>query len=155
VRSSRPTWLRALRAIHHAAFHASRDGRTAEIAAWSNAAAALGVGALAFYTTRSWVLALIAAPLAFVLLRVALAHRVTVWLAASFGTLAVAAAGGTLCWPFAHVTDSASLPSIAAVFGGILSACAPAWSYAKLARHRADNVPDSLVEPVSIIPPSH
>jgi hypothetical protein len=131
-------------------FHASREGRLAEIAAWSNAAAALALGGLAFYELRSWSIALVAMVLSFVLLRVALAHRLTVWIAASFGTLAVGAAGGTLAWVFAHVVEVPSLPSIAAVFGAIFAACPPAWSYARLAKHRADAIPDSLIEPVSV-----
>ena len=34
---------RAARAVHHAVFNASREGRAAEIAIWSNAASALAV----------------------------------------------------------------------------------------------------------------
>ncbi len=142
-----------LRAVHHAIFHASREGRVAEIAAWSNAAAALALGGLTYYGLRSWIAPLVVVVLSFILLRVALAHRVTVWIAASFGTLAVGAAGGTLAWVFAHVAEVPALPSIAAVFGAIFAACPPAWSYARLAKHRANDIPDSLVDPVSI-PPS-
>ncbi len=46
MRSSRRSTLsRALRAVHHAVFLASREGRAAEIAAWSNGAAAVAVAA--------------------------------------------------------------------------------------------------------------
>ncbi|MDB4937669.1 MAG: hypothetical protein JWP87_4641, partial [Labilithrix sp.] len=34
-------------------------------------------------------------------LRLSLAHRVTVWIAAAFGTLTIAALGGGLAWLFA------------------------------------------------------
>src|SRR5690242_4219116 len=88
------SWIANLiRSIHHAIFHASREGRSAEVAAWSNAVASLGLGAGAFMLAHSWPLALVVATFSFVLLRVALAHRLTVWVAASFGTLAVSAVG--------------------------------------------------------------
>lgn len=145
---------RALRAVHHAVFHASREGRAAEIAAWSNAAAAVGAGAGAFALSRSWPAALATALAMFVPLRVALAHRVTVWVAALLGTLAVAATSGGLAWVFAHVLEAPSAPPIAAVLGALAGALAPAWAYGRLAQRRLDEVPDSLLEPVSL-PPSH
>jgi hypothetical protein len=120
------------------------------VAAWSNAAAAVGVGAGCFWLFRSWILALVACIVTFAGLRLALAHRVTVWFAASFGTLAVAAVGGGFAWLFAHLLEAPQLPSIAAVFGAVLSATVPAWSYARLALRRAEHVPDSLIDPVSV-----
>jgi len=141
---------RAYRAVHHAIFHASREGRSAEIAFWSNTVAAVGLGGGAFYLERSWLLAAGVAVAAFVLLRIALAHRVTVWIAASFGTLAVSAAGGGLAWLFAHVIESPSAPAIAAILGAVATATVPAWAYGNLAQRRAEAIPDSLFEPISV-----
>jgi hypothetical protein len=130
-------------------FAASRHGRASEIVAWSNAAASVGLGAGAYMLGRSWPIAIGGFVIAFVLLRVALAHRLTVWMAASFGTLAIAGAGGGLSWLFAHLIEEPSAPSIAAITGALVSATGPAWAYAKLAERRAQEVPDSLVDPVS------
>lgn len=131
-------------------FDASRAGRSFEVAAWSNAAASLALGAGSYAGTRSWQIALGTAVVAFVLLRGVLTHRLTVWIAASFGTLAVGAVGGGLAWLFAHVLDAPSAPSIAAVLGALLSATVPAWAYAELAQRRAQDIRDSLVDPVSV-----
>jgi len=84
-----------------------------------------------------------------VVLRLALTHRLTVWFAATVGTLTVAAAAGAFAWLFAHVIEVAAAPSIAAIIGALLASLAPAWSYAQIARQRAGDVRDSLVEPVS------
>jgi hypothetical protein len=146
---------RTLRAIRHAVFDESRGGRAAEIAAWSNGASALAVAAAV--TVRGWErlpvhaawVGLLAGGLTLLALRLALAHRLTVWLAAVAGTLTVAAVGGTLAWLFGHVVETAAAPSIAAVAGALLAALAPAWSYANIARLRAGDVRDSLVDPVS------
>lgn len=146
---------RALRTVRHAIFDESRGGRAAEIAAWSNGASALGVAAVV--TVLGWErlpihaawVGLVAGVLTLVGLRLALAHRFTVWLAAVVGTLTVAAIGGGLAWLFGHVLEIASAPPLAALGGALLAALAPAWSYANIARRRAENVRDSLVEPLS------
>jgi hypothetical protein len=145
---------RALRGLHHAIFNASRDGRSAEIAAWSNAIASLGLGAGTYVLSHSLPGTALVPVIAFVLLRAALAHRLTVWIAASLGTLAVAALGGGLAWLFAHVIEIPAVPSLAAIFVAVLSALVPAWAYARLAQRRGANIRDSLVDPISV-PPSH
>lgn len=146
---------RLVRALAHAVFVESRQGRAAEIAAWSNGACAVAIAIGAFalawplmHGNAAW-LALISGALTLLLLRLALTNRVTVWIASALGTLTVAAAFGSLTWLFAHVIEIPSLPPVAAVLGGLLGALAPAWSYAQLARRRADAIPDSLMEPVS------
>ena len=146
---------RALRTIRHAVFDESRGGRAAEIAAWSNGATAAGV-ALAVVVLgwdrlavhAAW-LGLVAGTLTLAVLRLALTHRLTVWVAALTGTLTVAAIAGALAWLFGHVVETAGAPSIAAVAGALLGALAPAWGYAHIARRRASDVRDSLVDPVS------
>lgn len=143
---------RLLRAVHHAIFHESREGRAAEIVAWSNAAAALGAGAQAFVLDCSPAASLAIAVLAFLLLRVALLHRVTVWIAAAFGTVAIAGAAGGIAWLFAHVIEHPAAPPIAAGAAGVLAAIVPTCAYVRLAKRRAENVPDSLIEPVSARP---
>ncbi len=133
----------------------SRGGRAAEIAAWSNGASAVIVAAA--ITVIGWNrlplhaawAGLCGGALMLVVLRLALTHRLTVWLAAAAGTLTVAAAGGALAWLFAHVLEEAAAPSIAAVIGALVAALAPAWSYAQIARQRAGDERDSLVEPIS------
>lgn len=144
------------RAVHHAFFHASRAGRASEIAAWANGTSALAVAVGIAVLTWSrlpvhaaWV-GLGGGVLVFVGLRLALTHRFTVWIAALVGTLTIAALGGSLAWLFAHVGDNPSAPPTAAVFGAILAALGPAWSYAQLARRRANDVRDSLISPVSV-----
>ncbi len=140
---------RITRAIHHAIFHESRQGRAAEIVAWSNAAAALGAGAQALALGASIAASASIAVLAFVLLRLALLHRVTVWIAAAFGTVAVAGAAGGVAWLFAHVVENEAAPPIAAAAAGLLTALVPTRAYLQFARSRANDVRDSLVEPVS------
>lgn len=134
----------------------SREGRASEIAIWSNAASALvvagGVAALTWPQLpghAAWI-GLGAGIVAFIGLRLSLAHRWTVWIAAAFGTLTIAALGGGLAWLFGHVLESPSAPSIAAVLGAIAAALAPAWSYAHLARRRSEGRRDSLLEPISV-----
>lgn len=147
------------RLVHHAIFDASRGGRASEIASWANGASALatgaGVTALLWSHLGSNALAagLGALVVVFALLRLSLAHRVTVWIAAAFGTLTVTALGGSLAWLFGHVVEVPAAPSIAAVLGGLVAALAPAWSYTQLARLRSERVRDSLFEPLSA-PPS-
>jgi hypothetical protein len=137
-----------VRAVQRAIQYESRAGRAAEIAGWSNGVAAVAAGAGVWLEARSWGLAFGAALVAFVLLRLALAHRVTVWVAAIVGTLSVAAAGGALAWLFSHVSESPAAPPIAAALGALVAGALPGWAYATLARRRASDVPDSLVTPV-------
>jgi hypothetical protein len=146
---------RAIRTLAHAVFDESRGGRAAEIAAWSNAAAAVAV-ALAIIVAgwdrlavhAAW-LGLGAGAITLLVLRLALTNRLTVWIAALAGTLTVAAIAGVLAWLFGHVVEIAQAPSIAAVAGALLGALAPAWGYGHIARRRASDVRDSLVDPVS------
>ena len=72
------------------------------------------------------------------------------WIAAGFGTLTIAALGGALAWLFGHAVESPAAPSIAAVLGALFASLGPAWSYAHLARRRAEDVRDSLLAPVSV-----
>jgi hypothetical protein len=146
----------AARSVHHAIFHASREGRASEIAGWANAASALAVaaGIVVFTWARlpvhaAWI-GVFAGLVTFVGLRLSLAHRFTLWIAAAFGTLTVAALGGALAWLFGHLVESPAAPSIAAVLGAVAAALIPAWGYAHLARRRAANVRDSLIEPISV-----
>jgi hypothetical protein len=150
-RPRRSAVVRFFRALHHVIFHASRQGRCAEIAGWSNALASLGIGAGLFALYRSVGLAVGATLVIFVLLRAALANRSTIWVAASFGTLAVSATAGGLSWLFAHVLESLpTAPPIAAILGAVGAAIVPAWAYGRLAQRRAENVRDSLFDPVSV-----
>jgi hypothetical protein len=153
----RNTFVRRLR---HAVFDESRAGRAAEVAAWSNAASALavaaGTGALLWSHVgvhAIWV-GLGVSALTFAGLRLSLAHRLTVWIAAVIGTLTIASFGGSLAWLFAHVIETPSAPSIAGVLGADVAALLPAWAYSHLARRRANDVRDSLLDPVSVPPHS-
>jgi hypothetical protein len=131
-----------------------RSARANEIASWANAASALAIagGLVALTWSRAaglpahgvWI-GLGGGVLTFVGLRFSLAHRLTVWIAAAFGTLTIAALGGGLAWLFAHVVESPSAPSIAAVVGAVLASLGPAWSYAHLAHERARPARDSMV----------
>lgn len=145
---------RAARAIHHVVFDASRVGRAGEIAAWANAASAFAIavatGALLwarFATHAAW-LGLVAGLVTLLVLRLALAHRYTVWISALIGTLTVASVGATAGWLFGHVVETPNAPSIAAAFGAILAALAPAWAYGQVAQRRANAERDSLLSPV-------
>jgi hypothetical protein len=147
---------RFLRALRSAVLVESRHGRAAEIAGWSNAASAVAVALLgaavawsAMGANAAW-LGLGLGALTIMLLRVALTHRVTVWVAAVLGTVTVAALGGSLAWLFAHVIEIPALPPVFAVLGGLVAALAPAASYAQLARRRAESVRDSLIDPISV-----
>jgi hypothetical protein len=149
----RNTFARRLR---HAVFDESRAGRAAEVAAWANAASAVGVGVGVAALTWGrlsgnavWI-GVVVAVVTFAGLRLSLAHRITMWISAVVGTLSVAAIGGTIAWVFGHVIESGAAPSIAGVLGAVVSASLPAWSYAHIARRRANDVPDSLLEPVSV-----
>ncbi len=141
---------RSFRKLHHVVFHASREGRASEIAAWSNALVSVALGGGAFVWTHSWPFTVCVPILVFVLLRAALTHRVTLWIAGVLGTCSVAAAAGGLAWLFGHVIEIPSVPLIAAVVVAIGSATVPAWAYRRLAQRRAENVRDSLIDPVSI-----
>ena len=147
---------RFVRRARHAVLDASRTGRASEIAAWANAlsAIALGVGAAALTWGKlsldgAWIGGLVFV-VSFVVLRLSLAHRITVWIAGALGTLTVASIGGALAWLFAHVVDLPALPSVAAVLGALAAAAVPAWAYLQLARSREEGMPDSLVDPVSM-----
>lgn len=152
-----------LRALHHAVFHASREGRAHEVVLWSNAIASLMFAGLAWYLVRSTPATIATAVVLFVLLRLALMNRHTIWIAASCGTLAVGGVSGALAWLFGHVVEpsasaieasameaSASVPSMAAVVFAIAGAILPAWAYGRLAARRASNQRDSLIDPVSV-----
>ncbi len=140
-----------LRAIHHAFVFESRHGRAAEIVGWSNALAALVVGAAVYRGLElTLLLALGATVLAFVLLRLALAHRLTLGLAALAGTLSVAAVSGLFAWTLGHAIESyAWAPHVLGIASALGGALAPAWAYASVAAHRRQQVPDSLISPVS------
>lgn len=147
--------MKAFQVAHHAIFDASRGGRATEIASWANAASALTVGAgLAVLlwpelgANALWA-GFAALVVVFVGLRISLAHRVTVWIAAAFGTVTVAALGGSLAWLFGHVVEVPAAPSVAAVVGAVIAALAPAWSYTQIARLRSERVRDSLLAPLS------
>ena len=145
---------RAIRAVDHVVFDASRLGRAGEIAAWSNAASAFAVaiGTGAFLWSRlandaAW-LGLLAGVATFVVLRLALAHRTTVWISALVGTLTIAALGAAVAWLLGHIVEAPNAPSVAAALGAILAALAPAWAYGQLAQRRASYERDSLLSPV-------
>jgi len=147
--------VKAMLVAHHAIFDASRGGRASEIASWANAASALTAGASAAALLWSalgasalWA-GFAALVLVFVGLRLSLAHRVTVWIAAAFGTFTIAALGGALAWLFGHVVEAPGAPSVAAVVGSVVAALAPAWSYTHIARLRSERVRDSLLSPLS------
>jgi hypothetical protein len=140
-----------VRALHHAIFHASREGRASEIVLWSNAVASLAMAGLSWFLFRSTPATIATPVVLFVLLRLALMNRHTIWIAASFGTLAVGGGSGALAWLFGHVIEvSASAPSIAAVIFAVVGAMLPAWAYGRLAERRSSNQPDSLIDPVSV-----
>jgi hypothetical protein len=147
---------RLVRALKSAALVESRQGRAAEIAGWANGASAAvlgaGVGALGWPrlgATAAWP-GVAAFLLALLLLRLALAHRITVWIASAFGTLTVAALGGALAWLFAHALEVPSLPPVLGLAGALAAGVAPAWGYVQLARRRAGADRDSLLDPISI-----
>jgi hypothetical protein len=144
------------RAAHHVVFDASRVGRAGEIAAWSNGASglavALGMTALLwarFGSNATW-LGLLAGAVTLLVLRLALAHRYTVWISALIGTLTIASLGGGVAWLFGHVVESPSAPSVSAVLGALLAALGPAWAYAQLAKRRARAERDSFIDPISV-----
>jgi hypothetical protein len=144
---------RVIARVHRIIFHASREGRAAEIAAWSNAAASLLCGGGMWLLTRSWsssmIMTGVTPVVVFVALRGALTSRRTVWIAATFGTLAVGVLGAALAWLFAHVLEVERAPEMAAVIGALLAGLAPAWAYSRIAERRRQNVRDSLLDPIS------
>lgn len=145
-----------LRWLHALVFASSREGRAAEIVGWSNGLASLALGiALAAWARAPWALAGLAALVLFVLLRLALAHRVTVWIAALAGVLTTAAVGGGVGWVLGHAIESwAFAPALAAASGALAVAGPTAWAFSRYLRRRAEDAPDSLVDPVSLAPPS-
>ena len=135
-------------------FDASRVGRAGEIAAWSNAASALAIaittGALLwsrFAIDAVWI-GLLAGVALFVVLRLALAHRYTVWISALVGTLTIATLGAAVAWLIGHLVEAPDAPTVAAALGAILAALAPAWAYGQLAQRRANSERDSLLSPI-------
>jgi hypothetical protein len=145
-----------VRVTAHAVFDASREGRAAEITAWANAigafAVALGTTALLreHAGSRATWIGLAVGMVTFVALRLALAHRYTVWLAGALGTLSVASLAGAAGWVFGHLAEAPSAPSIAAVTCALLAAVVPGWGYAQVAKRRANHERDSLVDPISV-----
>lgn len=141
-----------LRRAHALVFAASRDGRAFEIVVWSNALASAALAAGTQHLCHAWPLTVTVGLVGFVLLRVALVHPVTIWLAASLGSLGVAATAGTLAWLFGHVVERPAAPAIAAVLVAVGSSTVPAWAYARLAERRvnAERPRDSLLDPVSV-----
>lgn len=145
-------WLsRVVRLIHHAVFHAPRERRASEIAAWSNALASVALGVVAFVAVHSWPLAICGPIIVFVLLRAALTNRATIWIAGVTGTVAVAVVAGGLGWLFGHVVEVPAVPLIACGVVAIGSAIVPAWAYRRLSQRRA-HVRDSLIDPISSRP---
>ena len=140
---------RTLRAFQRAVFFESRHGRAAEIAAWSNAVAALGAAASVHFAVHAWVLTAVTAPLMFVALRLALVNRKTLWVAAAFGTLSVAITAGGLGWLFGHVAEREAVPPIACAVAAALAGLVPAWAYTQLASIR-EVTRDSLVDASSV-----
>lgn len=126
--------------------HESRAGRAAEVTAWANAIASLAVGVGAFALFHGWLVALGIAIAFFALLRVALTHRIAIWISAAFGTASVAAMGGVVAWLFSHVVDRPYVPIVAGVLGAIFAGLVPGWGYFALARRHADEIPDSLLD---------
>lgn len=142
-------FTRTFRLVYRGLFYESQNGRAAEIAAWSNALAALGLGAVAYLGAHSWILALVVAPLAFVGLRVSLVNRKTLWIAAVFGTLAVAGAAGGMGWLFGHLAEARAVPPIACALAALGAGLVPAWAFSKLATIRAVTR-DSLIDASSV-----
>jgi len=137
-------------------FHASREGRAAEVVGWANAVAAVAiagglmvVGWERWGTGAAWV-GLVMGVFAFALLRLSLAHRVTVWGAAVLGTGTSAAGAGSLAWVFGHAIEHPAAPPVAAGVAALVVGLPAAIAYARIARRRSDDVPDSLLEPVSL-----
>jgi hypothetical protein len=123
----------------------SSHGRSAEIVGWSNAAAAAAAAiAIGVRTAAPWG-ALLAFLVGFAGLRLMLAHRKTVGIAAMVGTLSIAGAAGVVTWLFAHVVDRAGFADAVAIVGALAGGAVSAWAYADLASKRHAKVPDSLV----------
>jgi len=123
----------------------SRHGRAAEIVGWSNATAAFLAAGATGVRTRAPLGALLTFVVAFASLRLMLAHRRTIGVAAMAGSVAVAATTGGLAWLFAHLVDAPGFADAMAVVGAVVGGAVPAWAYADLAAKRHARVPDSLV----------
>jgi hypothetical protein len=137
-------------------FAGSREGRAAEIVGWSNAVASLAIGVgLAALAHAPWALAALAAVVTFVLLRVGMASRKTAWVVALLGVTCVGGAAGALGWVLGHIVESWTYaPAVLALVASAAVVIPAGWAYARLLRRRADDVPDSLVDPVSLSPQS-
>ncbi len=140
---------RTFRVLHRGLFYESQNGRAAEIAAWSNALAALGLGAASYFVLTSWVAAVVVAPLAFMGLRLSLVNRKTLWIAAVLGTLAVAGTAGGLGWLFGHLAEARAVPPIMCALAAIGAGLVPAWAFSKLASVR-EVTRDSLIDASSV-----
>lgn len=137
---------RAVARLRRAVLYESSSGTAYEIVAWANALPALAAGVAAWRASHAIGAGFAAALVAYVALRLALIHRVTVWIAAVLGTSGAAAAGGALAWLFAHAIEHPAAPPIAASIGAIAAGAAPAWAYGELVRRRMKDVRDSLVD---------
>ncbi len=137
-------------------FAGSREGRAAEIVGWSNALTSLAIGVgLAAVAHAPWALAALSALVTFVLLRVGMASRKTAWVVALLGVTCVGATGGAVGWLLGHIVESWTYAPTALALVVSAAVVAPAgWAYARFLRRRADDVPDSLVDPVSLSPQS-
>lgn len=148
------------RAFVRAFVYESSGGAAAEVVGYANALPALAVAAGAWaLASTAWV-TVVAGLVTYALLRLALAHRITIWIAAVLGTLAVAGLGGALGWVFAHFVEIAWAPTLGAVLGVIAGGALPGWAYGRLILARMNDVPDSLIESggrgsLASIPPSH
>ncbi len=144
-----------VRALQQSFAYESREGRAAEIAGWSNALAAMAIGGAVVWQHGTWAAAGVTVLASFLALRLALTNRVTVWLAAAVGALAVGGAAGALAWVFGHVAELPWVPPFAGLVAFVAAAAMPAWAYTLIARQRLGGVPDSLLEPTRPSRPSH
>lgn len=154
AKASNPSvsWRRFRRYVHAVVAYESSVGRAAEVAGWANALVAAAFAGGVFGGTRSVGVAAAVGVTAFVALRLALAHRIGVWVVWGVGTAAVGGSAGALGWLLAQVAERAWCPPVAAVLCGLAAAAVPAWAYTVIARARAAGMPDSLVHPPSVRP---
>lgn len=149
------------RAVVRAFVYESSGGAAAEVVGYANALPALAAAAGAWALASTAWIAIVAGLVVYALLRLALAHRITIWIAAVLGTLAVAALVGVLAWVFAHFVEAPWAPPLGAVLGVLAGGALPGWAYGRLIVARMNDVPDSLIESggsrgsLASIPPSH
>lgn len=152
---------RFARAVHRAFVYESSGGAAAEVVGYANALPALTVAAGVWALASTAWIAVSAGLVTYALLRLALAHRVMIWIAAVLGTLAVAGLGGALAWVFAHFVETSWAPPACAVLGVIAGGALPGWAYGRLILARMNDVPDSLIDSggtrgsLASIPPSN